>query len=193
MLETPQNAPEVLVLVGSPREEGRSAQLAQMIRAELHVRGYKCCLYPLSKYPVAACNGCESCMATGECVIAGDGFGVLSRHMDSCVAAVVVAPVYFSGPSAWLKAALDRCQVYWARRYRLGRPCPEQRPAHLLVVGEGGDPFGYGPLATTCKSALNSTGLRITDERIHDFVGENYDLARIPGVLDQLQSELEHE
>lgn len=190
MLETPLDAPEVLVLVGSPREDGRCAKLAQIIRAELHVRGSKCCLYPLAKHPVAACNGCGSCMATGECVITGDGFGVLSRHMDSCVAAVVVAPVYFAGPSAWLKAALDRCQVYWSRRYRLGRPMPQSRPAHLLAVGEGGDPFGFDPLAIICKSALNSTGLRITDERVHDFVGENYDLARVATVLDQLQSEL---
>lgn len=190
MLDTPQDAPEVLVIVGSPREKGRCDQLAQALRAELHVRGFKCCLYSLAKYPVAACNGCEACSLTGECVITGDGFGVLSRHMDSCVAAVVVAPVYFAGPSAWLKAALDRCQVYWARRYKLGCPMPPARPAHLLAVGEGGDPFGFDPLATICKSALNSTGLRLTDERVHDFVGEHYGLSRVAAVLDQLQSEL---
>lgn len=190
MLETPQDAPEVLVLTGSPREDGRSAQLAQMLRAELHVRGFKCCLYPLAKHPVAACSGCGSCNVTGECVITGDGFGVLSRHMDTCVAMIVVAPVYFAGPSAWLKAALDRCQVYWSRRYLLKQPMPAKRPAYLLAVGEGGDPFGFEPLTTICTSALNSTGLRIEDKRVFDFVGDNYDLSRVSQVLDQLQSEL---
>ena len=190
MLEAPQGTPEVLVIVGSPREDGKCAQLAQTLRAQLHVRGFKCCLYSLAKYPVAACNGCGSCSVTGECVITGDGFGVLSKHMDSCVAAIVVAPVYFAGPSAWFKAALDRCQVYWARRYKLNCPMPPARPAHLAAVGEGGDPFGFEPLVTVCKSALNSTGLRLTDDRVHNFVGDNYDLARATVILDQLQEEL---
>ncbi len=190
MLETPPNTPEVLVIVGSPREDGKCTQLAQALRAQLHVCGFKCCLYSLAKYPVAACNGCGACSLTGECVITGDGFGVLSRHMDSCVAAIVVAPVYFAGPSAWLKAALDRCQVYWARRYMLKCPMPPMRPAHLVAVGDGGDPFGFEPLATICKSALNSTGLRLEPSRVHNFVGDRYDLSRVADIIDQLQREL---
>ena len=182
--------PEVLVLVGSPRKEGRSAAAAQALAAELRQLGCKVCLYPLAEYPVAACTACASCSATGECIIAGDGFGVLSRHMDSCAAAVVVAPVYFAGPSGWLKAALDRCQVYWARRYLLGRPLPPERPAHLLVMGEGGDPFGYEPLVTIATSALNSTGLRLAPERVHDFVGDNYSLERLPELARAIAEEV---
>lgn len=177
---------EILILVGSPREDGRCAKAAQAIRDILHLRGVKSCLFPLSKYPVAACAGCGSCGKTGECVIKGDSFNVLSRHMDSCDALIIVNPVYFAGPSAWLKAALDRCQVYWARRYQLNQPIPAKRPAHLVVVGEGGDPFGYEPLITICTSALNSAGLRVSEDTVHDFVGENYDLARIPKILDEV-------
>lgn len=182
--------PSVLIVVGSPRAQGRSAQLANQLAAELRQRGAQVCLCPLSRYPVAACNGCGSCSATGACVIVNDGFGVLSRHIDSCDVAFIVAPVYFSGPSGWLKAALDRCQVYWARRYVLGQPLPARRPAHLLVVGEGGDPFGYGPLVTCCTSALNSTGLRV-EGNVHDFVGDNYSLARLPLLAEQALAAIE--
>ena len=175
---------EILILVGSPQKDGRSAKLAKELATEFREIGLKVCLYPLSDYPVAACTGCNMCTRTGSCVITGDGFNVLSKHMDSCAAAVVVAPVFFSGPSGWLKAALDRCQVYWARRYMLGQDMPPKREAHLVVIGEGGDPFGYDPLVTICKSALNSTGLRITDDTVHDFVAGNYDLDRIPRLRD---------
>lgn len=190
-MQKEHEAPEVLVLMGSPRDDGRCAKLAQAVKNVLHLRGIRCCLFPLAKYPVAACAGCGSCSSTGECIITGDSFNVLSRHLDSCAALIVISPVYFSGPTAWLKAALDRCQVYWARRYKLDQPMPRKRPAHLIIVGEGGDPFGYEPLVTICKSALNSTGLRVTDERVHDFVGDNCDLNRATKVLDQLQSEIE--
>ena len=177
---------EILVLVGSPNKDGRSAKLARGLAEELREIGLRVCLYPLAEYPVAACTGCNMCTRSGECVIAGDGFGVLSRHMDSCAAAVIVAPVYFAGPSGWLKAALDRCQVYWARRYMLGQDVPEYRAAHLVVIGEGGDPFGYEPLVTICKSALNSTGLRVTEDTVHDFVGDNYSLDRITELRDAI-------
>ena len=180
---------EVLILVGSPRESGRCAELADAMAKVFKSAGVKVCLYPLSKYPVAACNGCGACSASGQCVIVNDGFGVLSKHMDSCDAAVVIAPVYFSGPSAWLKAALDRCQVYWARRYMLGQQPPAARPAHLIAVGEGGDPFGFQPLVTICTSALNSTGLRV-GQNVHDFVGENYDIEAARLLAAQIIGEL---
>lgn len=167
--------PDILILVGSPREDGKSAHIARSLQEAFREQGINPCLFELSKYPVAACTGCGACSTSGQCCIAGDSFNVLSRHMDSADAIIIVAPVYFAGPSGWLKAALDRCQVYWARRYVLHQPMPSQRPAHLVIVGDGGDPFGFGPLVTICTSALNSTGLRIADSTAYDFVGKKYE------------------
>ena len=163
--------PQILILVGSPREDGKSAHIAKKLGCLLNEHGANSCIFELSKYPVAACSGCNVCAASGQCSIVGDSFNVLSKHMDQASALIVVAPVYFAGPSGWLKAALDRCQVYWARRYILKQKMPPLRPAHLVVVGDGGDPFGYEPLETICTSALNSTGLRLDALRVHDFVG----------------------
>ena len=171
---TNKQDPEVLILVGSPKEDGKSARLAKNLEANLKDLGAKPCVFELAKYPVAACTGCNSCAISGQCCITGDSFNVLSKHMDSADAFVVVAPIYFAGPSGWLKAALDRCQVYWARRYLLKQEMPPFRPAHLAVIGDGDDPFGYDPLVTICTSALNSTGLRLIPKRVHDFVADNY-------------------
>lgn len=110
------------------------------------------------------------------CCIKGDAWNVLSRHMESCAALVVVAPVYFAGPSGWLKAALDRCQMYWARKYVLKDWIPRKRPAHLVVIGDGGDPYGTEPLETICTSALNCANLRIEPDRIMRMIGDQYDL-----------------
>ena len=168
---------EALVLVGSPHEEGKSARLALEITRNLRERGMKVTHFEIAKYPVAACTGCGVCSQTGDCCIAGDSWGVLSKHMESCDVFVLVAPVYFAGPSGWLKAALDRCQVFWARKYVLQNRVPKKRPAHLVVIGDGGDPFGSGPLEIICTSALNCANLRIEQERIYRLIGEDYDLA----------------
>lgn len=162
-------APDILVLCGSPHESGASEQTAAALESQLAQLGAATTLWRLSAYPVAACRNCGGCAGSGKCVVA-DAWHVLSRHMDACDALVVVAPVYFAGPPAHLKAALDRCQTYWTRKYRLHAPLPAVRPAHLVVLGEGGDPFGTGALEAVCTSALNCANLRI-EGRVKRFIG----------------------
>lgn len=182
--------PEVLVLVGSPREAGKSANFAARLAQNLRENGLRVCLFELAKHPVAACTGCGVCSSTGQCCISGDAWGVLSKHMESCSAFVVVAPVYFAGPSGWLKAALDRCQMYWARKYVLHEGVPEERPAYLVVVGEGGDPFGSKPLEDICTSALNCANLRIEDERIVRLIGADFSLDAAAALGDAVREEV---
>ena len=174
-----KEAREVLVLVGSPREKGKSAKLGASVTERLRKSGLKVTFFELSKYPVAACTGCGACNASGQCCIVGDSWGVLSKHMESCDALLLVAPVYFAGPTGWLKAALDRCQMYWSRKYLLKEGVPRKRPVHLVVIGDGGDPFGTTPLETICTSALNCVNLRIVPERIYRFIGMDIEDAHV--------------
>ncbi len=180
---------DVLVIVGSPNPDGRSAALSRLLDATLQAEGIRPCVFPLYQHPVAACTGCCHCQETGSCVIVNDGWGVLSRHMESADLVFVIAPVFFAGPSAYLKAALDRCQMYWSRRYVLHEDPPADTPTHLIVLGEGGDPFGFTPLVEICRSALNNVGLRIED-RVHDMTADKYDTAQLPALVATALEEL---
>lgn len=185
--------PEVLILVGSPRKDGKSALFGHKLSEYLRLSGAAVTLYEIAKYPVAACTGCGVCSETGLCCIKGDAWNVLSRHMNSCAALVVIAPIYFAGPSGWLKAALDRCQVYWARKYVLKDWIPRKRPAHLLVIGDGGDPYGSEPLETICTSALNCANLRIVPERITRMIGDQFDLRHAVTLAGQVMASIGRE
>ena len=78
---------------------------------------------------------------------------------------IVVAPVYFAGPSSQFKCMLDRFQPYfWTRTRARKRPCT------LHVVGEGGDPHGFDPLVGCVRSAAAVAGFRL--ERVLDWVGK---------------------
>jgi multimeric flavodoxin WrbA len=50
---------------------------------------------------------------------------------------IVSSPVFFMGLPAQLKAAIDRCQAIWVRKYLLRRrmPAPESRRAYFIHVG----------------------------------------------------------
>lgn len=98
---------------------------------------------------------------------AGGNFLDLFAWLDSLDALLLVAPVYFAGPPAQLKAALDRLQFLWARRYPLGLapalPRELRRPLSIAVVGSGGDPFGHDALVTCARSALRMADFELAD------------------------------
>ncbi len=148
--------------------------------------GARCRLLRLADYDVLGCTGCGACERTGACIFEGrptpsgrPGFDELLASVDGCDGLLLAAPVFFAGPPSQLKATLDRLQPFWAQRYLLKtRPCLPidlRRPFELAVVGSGGDPFGYEPLVTCCRSALRMLDFEMG--AVHDFVGDR-DLAR---------------
>ena len=181
-----------LIIVGSPRVEGRSGALADLL--------FESCieecpedevyLAPVSTLDVAGCNACDFCkrkaqgaMAEQEaaddqafeeqraedeaprrCAIRDDMDDVYPL-LEDADELIVVAPVYFAGPSSQLKCMLDRFQPYfWTRTRARKRPCT------LHVVGEGGDPHGFDPLVGCVRSAAAVAGFRL--ERVLDWVGK---------------------
>lgn len=175
----------VCVLAGSPRV-GRCVRLAEAVASGVREAGGQAHLVRLADYEVLGCVGCGACSRTGTCALADrptpsgrPGFDELAGALVAADALALVAPVYFSGPPSQLKALLDRLQPFWAQRYLLDRrpvlPLDERKPFELLAVGEGGDPFGWEPLAGCCRSALRMLDYEL--RATHDFVGA-FDEAR---------------
>lgn len=183
-----------VIIVGSPRPDGRSASLAdELFNAcieECPEDGVS--IVSVASTDVAPCVGCESCaraldeapevLAEGDplepcalvarsdaalhqCVIDDDMFEV-RKHLDAADELIVVSPVYFAGAPAQLKALLDRMQPYFHSTVRRG----EKRPLVLHVVGEGGDPHGFEPLVGVVRSAFAVAGFEL--ELVLDWVGK---------------------
>lgn len=82
---------------------------------------------------------------------------------------IIVSPVYFSGAPAEFKVLLDRMQPYYLRNRALGVEKAAYKPAILHIVGEGGDPHGFKPLASEIKSAFSQAGFAVS--RVLNWVG----------------------
>ena len=106
------------------------------------------------------------------------------RLLDTADAIVVATPVFFATVPATLKALLDRCQPYWARRYVLGEPAPERRrPGALLLAAGGGDPYGHACAEPPVRSALAVVGFRIEDVIVAEPVDTPGDVLAKPDVM----------
>lgn len=82
---------------------------------------------------------------------------------------IIVSPVYFSAAPAEFKVLLDRMQPYYLRNRALGVEKAAYKPAILHIVGEGGDPHGFKPLASEVKSAFSQAGFAVS--RVLNWVG----------------------
>lgn len=170
-----------LIIVGSPRVDGRSAHLANMLFESCieECPGDELALAPVATLDISGCVGCDACKenvariadgldadeAVSPCAIADD-MQELYELIDAADELTVVSPVYFAGPPSQLKALLDRLQPYFWSGARKG----EKRPAVLHVIGEGGDPHGYDALVSIVKSAIAVAGFKL--ETVFDWVGK---------------------
>ena len=170
-----------LIIVGSPRVDGRSAHLANMLFESCieECPDDELALAPVATLDISGCVGCDACKENvarisgglGEdevvspCAIADD-MQELYELIDAADELTVVSPVYFAGPPSQLKALLDRLQPYfWS-----GARKNAKRPAVLHVIGEGGDPHGYDALVSIVKSAVAVAGFKL--ETVFDWVGK---------------------
>ena len=170
--------PTLLFISGSPRRH-TSVSLIDLIERGAKEAGVRTQRFLLCEKRVNPCIGCNACSKTGECTFANrkmpdreryiDDYLELTKMLDTCDGLAVVAPVYFTGPTAQLKALYDRFQPYWARKYVLGKPFPQRRPSQLFMIGTGGDPHGNEPMTTISRSALQIAGFEL--EKVNNYIG----------------------
>lgn len=128
-----------LILIGSPRTQGRSAALGETL-FEGHISERpddELFLVPISEIDVGPCIGCDGCKEKSPIILKNDDGQEITvwRHrcvfdddmqsiydlIDDADEVTCVVPVYFSGTPAPFKCLLDRLQPYfWALQEEKG-------------------------------------------------------------------------
>lgn len=194
-----------LIIVGSPRTNGRSAHLAEMLfEANIDERPEdELFLVPVSEVEIGACIGCNACREKSGVILQADDGSEVTEQRHRCIfdddmqtlydliddadEVTVVSPVYFSGAPAPFKCLLDRLQPYfWARveLHETGAPLPEKRPLELHVLGEGGDPHGFAALVSEVRAAFAVADFRLM--RVLDWVGKIDEAGEITAEAEEL-------
>jgi multimeric flavodoxin WrbA len=102
----------VLGVMGSPRLGGNTdVLLAEALRGAAST-GAATTKVDLVARDVRPCNGCDGCAKSGTCVIDDDMGGLLDEMLASDVW-ILGTPVYWWGPTAQMKAFIDRWYAGW--------------------------------------------------------------------------------
>ena len=125
---------KVLAVVGSPRKRGNTDLLVDAVIRGATENGAEVEKVFLADLDVEPCDACDGCRKSARCVVRDDMIP-LYEQLYASDAWVLGTPIYWWGPSAQIKAFVDR---WYAFSHDIGRVSGKR--AALVTAFEESDP-----------------------------------------------------
>ncbi len=122
----------VLGVLGSPRQGGNTDLLLDETLRGAAEAGAEVEKVVLDQLTIRPCTACEGCRDGVRCIL-DDDMGPLYGKVEVADVIVLASPVYFDAVSAQAKAFIDRCQLFWFRKYVLKVPGRARGSAFISV------------------------------------------------------------
>ena len=124
---------KVLLINGSPRENGNTFLALSEVARTLNEEGVETQIVSIGKKPVPGCIACGWCGREGRCTFRdAPYYHVMRAVKDGIDGLIIGSPVYYGGPNGSLCALLDR--VF----YSLGNDLRFKPGASVVVCRRGG-------------------------------------------------------
>ena len=129
----------ILLFNGSPRKKGNTNILLDAVHQGIIQSGHTAERVDLPQLNIHPCTGCGNCEKTGECIF-NDDMQELYLKIENAQRIVIGSPIYFYSITAQAKAFIDRCQVFYSRKYLLGQTSADRgsKKGYFVSVGATG-------------------------------------------------------
>ena len=142
---------KLLGIYGSPRKEGNTSVLLRELLKGAREKGAKITEIFVCDMNILPCIEDYSCAQTGNCCLKDDMKGIYKQLIEND-RVIVAAPIFFYSVNAQMKALIDRCQAFWARKYILKQPIGDgkvkRKGVFISVGGTKGEKLFDGALLT---------------------------------------------
>ncbi|HHS96303.1 MAG TPA: flavodoxin family protein [Chloroflexi bacterium] len=179
----------VLGIAGSPRRRGNTETLLDRFLAGAKSVGAEVEKVVVARLRIAGCRACDGCWEDGRCVVQDDFQQLCEQIVDADVVALA-APLYFWNLPAQVKAAIDRSQCQWARKFIVKIPLrptlsgrPRRRGVFISAGGEA-EPYFDGAVRTV-KGFFGVYEADYWGELLVGGVDAKGDVLRNPHVLEE--------
>lgn len=170
---------KILGIVGSPRLNGNTHILVTRLLEGARESGANTETVLLGNLTIKECDGCHVCWRNHSCPKNDDMNELYTKIVESdCI--VFGTPVYWYGPTALMKALVDRF-VYFG--------CPENRAhlagktASLVIPLEETVPETWTPVTEFFRKSLDYLGIPIIGTVIAPGVDAKGDVQKHPDIL----------
>jgi multimeric flavodoxin WrbA len=106
---------KVLMLNGSPKDNGNTARVLAEMRSVLEKEGVEVDYVHVGHLDVRGCTSCGACYKQGHCVIEEDIVNDLAAKLQESDGLVLGSPVYYAAPNGTLVSILNR--LFYSTRF----------------------------------------------------------------------------
>lgn len=179
----------ILGLQGSPRKKGNTNFLLSTFMTAAEKFGARTHVIDATQKEIIPCKEYTVCEKKGYCPIEDDVKNEIYPLLREAELVVVATPIFFYNMTAQLKAVVDRCQMFWARKYKLKLKDPgaNMRRGFLLAVGATKGKNLFEGLNLTTQYFFDAIGAKFEDSLTYRGIEGPKDMARHPKVIEEVE------
>jgi multimeric flavodoxin WrbA/protein-tyrosine-phosphatase len=174
----------VLGFQGSPRKKGNTSYLLATFMQAVEKLGAQTQIVEVTRKDIIPCKELVVCEKKGYCPIDDDIKTEIYPLIRQAEVVVLATPIFFFNMTAQLKAVVDRCQLFWARKYRfnLADPAKKTKCGFLLSVGASKGKSLFEGLQLSAKYFFDAIDARFAGSLTYREIEGPHDMARHPTV-----------
>lgn len=174
---------KVLAIYGSPRKHGNTAQLMnEFLRGCNTSKKAETTKIFLSDTKITSCMAYYTCIKTGYCKIK-DEMTPLYKIIEESDVIALASPIFFYGLTAQSKALIDRCQVFWARKYILKNKFKGKRKGVFISTAATKGKKVFDGAVLTAKYFFDALNVEFSDKLLFRLSEENDNIKKHPTAL----------
>jgi multimeric flavodoxin WrbA/protein-tyrosine-phosphatase len=138
---------------------------------------------------IIPCKEYVVCERKGYCPIDDDVKTEIYPLIRQAEVVVLATPIFFFNMSAQLKALVDRCQLFWARKYKLKLtdPAKKTKRGFVLAVGASKGKSLFEGLQLTAKYFFDAIDAGFEGSLTYREIEGPKDMAKHPKVLTDIE------
>jgi arsenate reductase len=179
----------VFGLQGSPRKKGNTNYLLSTFMDAARKSGARTLTIDVTKKNIIPCKEYTVCEKRGFCPIDDDVRDEIYPLLRQADVVVVATPIFFYNMTSQLKAVVDRCQTFWARKYKLKLKDPgaNMRRGFLLSVGATKGKNLFEGLHLTTQYFFDAIGAKFEGSLTYRGIEGPYEMASFPNHLEDVE------
>ena len=183
---------QVLGLQGSPRKKGNTHFLLNAFLEESTKMGATTRMVEVDKKTILPCKEYTVCERKGFCPIDDDMSHDIYPLLREAEIIVMATPIFFYGPTAQMKALIDRSQTLWARKYKLHLTDPgrKYRRGFLLALGATKGANLFEGVNLTAKYFFDAVGAGFNGSLLYRKIENPGDMENHPTVFEDIKREV---
>ena len=179
----------ILGLQGSPRKKGNTNFLLTTFMNAAEEAGAHTQVIDVTRKNIVPCKEYVVCEKKGFCPIDDDVKDEIYPLLRQAEVVVVATPIFFYNMTAQLKAVVDRCQTFWARKYmlKLKDPAADMRRGFLLSVAATRGKNLFEGLNLTTQYFFDAIWAKYVDSLTYRGIEGPGDMAAHPTVTEEVE------